>query len=101
MKRVYKLLLPLFREEEMASEIDQEWILDSKGQDALSFTLFTKLLFRIAHHWAQNIDLDEYIDLLNKIYERISVKRVVRRDRGTTVLHPTIQVTFPLEEKKI
>ncbi len=65
-------MLPLYREEEMNSEIAQEWIMDSRGLKALSFSLLTKLLFRIAHQWAINIDLDEYIDLLQRIYERIT-----------------------------
>ena len=31
MKRVYKVLLPLYREAEMEKEIDQEWIMDTRG----------------------------------------------------------------------
>jgi hypothetical protein len=31
MKRVYKVLLPLYREAEMSKEIDQEWQQDSLG----------------------------------------------------------------------
>jgi hypothetical protein len=49
MKRVYKVLLPIYREKEMASEIEQEWLMDSVGNDELSLHLFSKVLFRIAH----------------------------------------------------
>ncbi len=31
MKRVYKVLLPLYREEEMNREVAQEWIWDARG----------------------------------------------------------------------
>ena len=72
MKRIYKTLLPLYREEEMKTEIEEEWLVDSRGQDQLTFQLFTKLLFRVAHQWATHIDLDEYIDLLEKIFNRIT-----------------------------
>lgn len=33
MKRVYKVLLPLYREDEMQREIGQEWLYDSRGSD--------------------------------------------------------------------
>ena len=46
---VYKVLLPIFRENEMNAEIDQEWLQDSQGQSELTLHLFTKVLFRIAH----------------------------------------------------
>ncbi len=50
----------------MESEVAQEWITDSKGKD-LNFLQFSKVLFRIAHQWATHVDLDEYVDLLQKI----------------------------------
>ena len=71
--RVYKVLLPLYRVKEMENEIEQEWVMDSRGQEELSFNLLTKVLFRIAHSWATNIDLDEYVELLSKIYDRIII----------------------------
>ena len=76
MKRIYKVLLPLYREAEIDSEIAQEWILDSRGQPEITQVIMGKVLFRIAHSWATNIDIDEYIDLLQKIYARITYKRV-------------------------
>lgn len=70
---MYKVLLPLYRVKEMENEIEQEWVMDSRGQEELSFNLLTKVLFRIAHSWATNIDLDEYVELLSKIYDRIII----------------------------
>ena len=40
MKRVYKVLLPLYREAEMEKEIEQEWIMDTRGQSEMSLGLF-------------------------------------------------------------
>ena len=82
MKRIYKVLLPLYREEEASREIAQEWIFDARGQQEMNINLFIKLLFRIAHGWATNIDQDEYIEILNKIYERITAKKITRGKTG-------------------
>lgn len=38
----------------------------------MNFNLLTKVLFRIAHWWGTNIDLDDYIDLLYRIFDRIT-----------------------------
>jgi hypothetical protein len=42
--------------------------MDSDGEESLNFDLFNKLLFRIAHSWATHVDLDEYLEILDKIY---------------------------------
>ena len=83
MKRIYKVLLPLYREEEVSKETAQEWIFDARGQKEMNITLFMKCLFRIAHSWAVHIDLDEYIELLEKVYNRITCKVVTRGKTGT------------------
>ena len=74
MKRIYKVLLPLYREEEMNREVAQEWINDARGQQSMNLIMFQKMLFRIAHSWATHIDIQEYIEVLNKIYDRIIIK---------------------------
>jgi hypothetical protein len=76
MRRIYKVLLPLYREAEMSSEISQEWLHDVRGQGELTQNLLGKVLFRVAHQWCTNIDLDEYIELLQKVYARITYKKV-------------------------
>jgi len=93
MKRIYKVLLPLYRHKEMAAEIEQEWLMDSNGQPELTLHLFNKVLFRVAHQWGVNIDLQEYRELLMKVYQRITMKKVIcARDNNVIVAHPTIQV---------
>lgn len=62
--RILKVLAPLYREAEMAKEVANDWLLDSCGHSEMTINLFQKYLFRIAHQWAVNLDLDEYCDLL-------------------------------------
>jgi hypothetical protein len=93
MKRVYMVLLPLYRESEMDKEIEEEWAHDSQGQTELNYQLFTKLLFRIAHHWSTNVDHHEYAELLDKIFARITMRKVIKASDGSSVIcYPTIQV---------
>ena len=63
MERVYKVLLPLYKPDEIREVIDCEWLMDSRGNENMKFRTFLKVLFRIAHCWAIHIDVDEYVDL--------------------------------------
>lgn len=63
--------------------------MDSQGQQGLNFSQLTKVLFRIAHEWAVNIDLDEYLELLTKIYQRI----ILRMSKQGYSLNPSIIVS--------
>ena len=93
MRAVYKVLLPIYREDEMNAEIEQEWLQDSYGNQSLSLHHVSKLLFRIAHQWAVHINIDEYVELLMKIYYRITVRKVIKSKTGEAIVaHPTIQV---------
>lgn len=76
LKRIYKVLLPIYRESEVESELHHEWLLDSRGQSEISQVILGKILFRVAHWWSTNIDMDEYIDMLQRVYSRITFKRV-------------------------
>ena len=73
--------------------------MDSRGQPELAFNLFTKVLFRVAHYWATNIDIEEYIDLLNKIYDRIISYKYFTGYTGEVL--PVIDITFPTMEKRV
>jgi hypothetical protein len=96
----------------MEAEIDEEWVLDSRGQSEMTFTMLTKTLFRIAHEWCTNIDIDEYIDLLNRVYDRIIYYVMVYTNGndydpdqqyggpGTSTYYPVIKITFPEGEAK-
>ena len=61
--------------------------------------MFTKTLFRVAHSWGTHIDVDEYVEILTKVYERITVKKVIRGQTGEVeIILPRIQVEI-LQEK--
>lgn len=49
LKRIYRVLVPLYREQEIQNEVAQEWIYDATGLNEMSLVLFQKMLFRIAH----------------------------------------------------
>jgi len=48
----------------------------------MNLTMFQKMLFRIAHSWATHIDIEEYVEVLSKVYDRITMKKVIRGDSG-------------------
>ena len=67
----------------------------------MNITLFIKLLFRIAHGWAINIDLEEYVEILDKVYDRITAKKVMRGKRGVVeIVRPRIQVNIFQEKEE-
>ena len=101
LKRIYKVLLPLYRDEEMNREVAQEWLNDARGQSTMNLIMFQKMLFRIAHGWATHIDMDEYVELLQTVYDRITVKHVIRGETGETELaRPRIQVEIFQEKEE-
>lgn len=77
----------------MSSEVSQMWLMDNKSQKHMTYRLFQKSLFRIAHQWATHIDLDEYLELLQKVFDRITTKKIIdHKDSTEFVQYPTIQV---------
>jgi hypothetical protein len=85
MKRVYKVLLPLYREQEVVTEVTKQWKRDSSGLDEMSQVLFQKLLFTIAHYWCIHIDVEEYEEFMDKLYNRIIHKKIIRGSDGSEV----------------
>jgi hypothetical protein len=99
MKRIYKVLLPLYRETEVSSEISKQWINEANGQDEMSLTLFQKSLFKIAHSWTIHIDIEEYVEFLSKIYDRIIAKKIIKGADGSTfVMLPEIFTEITQDE---
>ena len=59
----------------------------------MNLAMFQKMLFRIAHCWATHVDIDEYCELLQYIYTRIIVKKIIRGETGETeIALPRIQI---------
>lgn len=100
MRRIYKVLLPHYKKDEVEKEIQEQWIFDSQGRNDLDYSMIVLVLFRIAHSWAVHIDYEEYVFLLNKIYERITCKVVINIGSRVPIL-PKIVVSFPDEERKL
>lgn len=92
MLRIYRVLSPLYRADEVEKEVQQEWAMDAAGQTQMSLTLFQKTLFRVAHQWATSIDEAEYVDLLQKVLERITHRRIVRSSGQVENAMPSICV---------
>jgi hypothetical protein len=44
------------------------------------------MLFKISHHWTVHIDIEEYVEFLTKLYERIIVKKIIRGSDGSSVI---------------
>jgi hypothetical protein len=89
---MYKVLLPLYRADEVRKEVSQEWIKDARGMREMNLTLFMKTLYRIANNWCVHIDLNEFIELLTRVYQRITCKKITREDGSEEVALPRIQV---------
>jgi hypothetical protein len=83
----------------MKEQIAQEWIYDSHTSGSMDQNLFSKFIFRIAHQWATSIDIEEYCELLNKIYSRIVHKKIVRASGLTETAFPNIQVTIDQDKQ--
>jgi hypothetical protein len=97
--RIYRVLAPLYRDAEMEAQVAQEWVYDSHNSNVMDQNLFMKFIFRIAHQWATSIDINEYIELLEKVYSRITHKVIVRSSGATQVAYPHIQVTIDQEKQ--
>lgn len=99
MKRIYKVLLPLYREKEVSNEITKQWISDANGQCEMDVIHFQKMLFKLSHCWTVHIDIEEYVEFLTKVYERIIVKKIIRGCGGPeTYLLPEIYTEITQDE---
>ena len=59
------------------------------------------MLFRIANCWGTHVDMDEYVEVLTKVYERITVRKVIRGDTGSVeIALPRIQVEIFQEKEE-
>ena len=59
----------------------------------MDLNLFQKLLFRIAHYWGTHVDIPEYCELLMKVYERITCRKIIRGATGESeIVIPRIAV---------
>lgn len=59
-----------------------------------------KFIFRVAHQWATSIDINEYVELLEKIYQRIVHRNIVRSNGTVDTAYPHIQVTIDQDKQQ-
>lgn len=83
----------------MQQQVAQEWFYDSHNTDEMDQNLFSKFIFRIAHQWATSISINEYVELLEKIYQRIVNRKIVRSSGTVDVALPTIQITIDQDKQ--
>ena len=58
-------------------------------------------MFRVAHYWGTHVDVAEYVELLEKIYERITCRKIIRGEDGACeIVLPRIEVNI-FQEKEI
>lgn len=67
-------------------EVTKQWKRDATGLNEMTQICFQKLLFTIAHYWTIHIDIEEYVEFLQKLYDRLIVKKIIRGADGTEVL---------------
>ena len=100
MTRVYIVLLPHYRKKEMEAEIEDEFNFDRRHQPDLDYDMFGKLVYRIIHAWAVNVDIEEYISLMETLYSRITCKATIKEGKRDFLI-PKVVITFPEEEDKV
>lgn len=97
--RIYRVLAPLYRADEMKTQVTQEWFYDSHNGANMDQNLFMKFIFRVAHQWATSVDIQEYCELLEKVYSRIVHRKIVRSSGKTDIAYPQIQVTIDQDKQ--
>jgi hypothetical protein len=75
--------------------------MDNANAGSLSLHLFSRLLFRIANQWAVHIDLEESVEILEKIFERITVRKALNMYKSTSkICYPTIYIDIIADEEE-
>lgn len=87
----------------MEQTIHEDWKRDSKGESEMSFANFFDSVFELADLWCETIDVDEYVDFLRRVKDRISERKTKKKNKagpvliGKRVLRPMKKVR-PLDE---
>ncbi|KAL8443209.1 hypothetical protein Emag_006037 [Eimeria magna] len=73
--RICLVLVPELRGRDVVNLIEEEWLQDSKGEEALSFNAFYNSFFELADIWTPAIDGAAYADFLRRLFRRITIKK--------------------------
>ncbi|KAG1683411.1 hypothetical protein DVH05_015318 [Phytophthora capsici] len=64
----------------MERTIQEDWVRDSRGEAIMGFANFFDSVFELADLWCETIDVEEYIDFLRRLVQRVSSIRRNKRD---------------------
>ncbi|KEP64096.1 UNVERIFIED_CONTAM: hypothetical protein HHA_319308 [Hammondia hammondi] len=93
--RICLVLLPTLSAESALTIIDNDWRRDSHGSPSLTFNLFRDAFFELADLWTPVVDGEAYATFLSKLFKRITVQQITRRDSAEKIrVVPRIVVRF-------
>ncbi len=72
MRRVYRLLIEDYEEEDVESSIAEDWAKDARGEQVLTRVRFCDAVFEIADMWTSGVSSAEYTSFLRRLFERVT-----------------------------
>lgn len=98
--RICLVLLPTLTAESALAIIDNDWKRDCRGSSVLTYALFHDAFFELADLWTPNVDGESYAAFITKLFKRITVQQIVRKESAEKVrVVPRIIVRF--RDKKV
>ncbi|KAG1687783.1 hypothetical protein DVH05_004652 [Phytophthora capsici] len=76
----------------MERTIQEDWVRDSRGEAIMGFANFFDSVFELADLWCETIDVEEYIDFLRRLVQRVSRNKRDPNDRGRRLLRNLKQI---------
>ncbi|CBZ50608.1 hypothetical protein NCLIV_010760 [Neospora caninum Liverpool] len=93
--RICLVLLPTLSAESALAIIDNDWRRDCRGSPYLTFNLFRDAFFELADLWTPVVDGEAYATFLSKLFKRITVQQITRRESAEKIrVVPRIVVRF-------
>ncbi|KAL8451768.1 hypothetical protein Emed_001784 [Eimeria media] len=91
--RICLVLVPELRGKDAMKLIEEDWLHDSKGAEALSFNAFYESFFELADIWTPAIDGTAYAEFLRRLFRRITIKKAQAEPKlKSTKIKPKIVV---------
>eukprot|EP00698_Gefionella_okellyi_P008508 TRINITY_DN210_c0_g1_i2.p1 TRINITY_DN210_c0_g1~~TRINITY_DN210_c0_g1_i2.p1 ORF type:complete len:3780 (+),score=1127.00 TRINITY_DN210_c0_g1_i2:350-11689(+) len=108
-----RALCPEFTNAETRKSAEEDWLEDAEGKVEMSYTQFFEAMFRLVDLWCLGLNSAEYVDFLDKLYKKISIRAADKIQRkvvkvvkaaerkqqqhqqpkfGTPQQHPSVQI---------
>ena len=81
--------------------VQSDWLRDTKGQAALSYSSFFDSFFELADVWCPNIDAREYAEFLDALRLRLQVMVIIRKDGTQERRRGEVQEVTRAEKKRL